>query len=948
MTHALKDYQRRALIAWRDYLDALAEGASPAEAFARITAGTWGRPLPYVPSTYLADVPTVCVRIPTGGGKTFVAAHACGLAAASDRVGHRGGHICVVWLVPSTAIAEQTLANLRDARHPCHRALVAGEIGAGLGPVQVVDADQALSLPRPAYETASVIIVATIQSLRVDNKESRAAYCQNGALISHDAHDPRLVTILAAMHPLVIVDEAHNARTDRSFDALARLSPGLVFEITATPTTVDGSEGKKARLPSNQLISVSAFELHAEQMVKLPLELSANPDPGLCLAAAVRQRAALARLAEAEGAAGAAYLRPLLLVQAQAKKSGTQTWDPELVKQRLIADHGVQSEAIRIATGSERGLDDLDRQYERGLYDPACPVTVIITVEALREGWDCPWAYVLCTLRGSFIDTAAAQIVGRVLRQPGAARRATDALNRAYAVACSGDFQSTLAGLRDALVDSLGFQREEAQALARSAADADDGQAVISLALQAPVTTAGGTQLNAARIAALPAGLSAKVSIDLAAGTIFVPVSLDARERKQVADCIADPPRSAAFAAALDAACAQQATLAVGDPFLRRSPADRGVPFIVPRLALRQGTLWHLIDDLPIADRAWQPETSSALLTTADYEPGIPHFDRADVLVNDRGRVVDQVRSHQETIADLPLRNDGERLLLWLERQLAAIDLTTTTVQGWLRHAINHLTTNRGIALERLIGDQWSLLHALRRRLNGQRQAAQRQATQELLFAPEVRAALEIAPLDAAFRYDPTTYPASEIERGTIFERHYYDRVGAFDSDEERACARTIDALPEIDCWVRNLARRDPASFRLPRRPGPDGSRWFYPDFVARLKDGRILVVEYKGAGQADRDDTRDKDEAGRLWAEASGQLFTLVIDRDYAAISRAVSAINPARGKPAQGAGLPGAGHPAWPTGYWETVDHLRGTLSEPVVEPSGFALGDVDEEHL
>lgn len=43
----------------------------------------------------------------------------------------------------------------------------------------------------------------------------------------------------------------------------------------------------------------------------------------------------------------------------------------------------------------------------------------------------------------------------------------------------------------------------------------------------------------------------------------------------------------------------------------------------------------------------------------------------------------------------------------------------------------------------------------------------------------------------------------------------------------------------------------------------------FYPDFVAMLTDGRILVVEYKGKHL--EQDANEKRLKGELWAEASG-----------------------------------------------------------------------------
>lgn len=84
--------------------------------------------------------------------------------------------------------------------------------------------------------------------------------------------------------------------------------------------------------------------------------------------------------------------------------------------------------------------------------------------------------------------------------------------------------------------------------------------------------------------------------------------------------------------------------------------------------------------------------------------------------------------------------------------------------------------------------------------------------------------------------------------------------VAAFDNDEEMECAKAIDINPKVKRSVRNIK----GMFSLPT------SRYhFYPDFVAELVDGRILVVEYKGGHLIEHD--QEKKNIGELWAEKSG-----------------------------------------------------------------------------
>src|SRR5690606_392175 len=92
----------------------------------------------------------------------------------------------------------------------------------------------------------------------------------------------------------------------------------------------------------------------------------------------------------------------------------------------------------------------------------------------------------------------------------------------------------------------------------------------------------------------------------------------------------------------------------------------------------------------------------------------------------------------------------------------------------------------------------------------------------------------------------------------------------------ELACAQAIDSLREVRFWLRNVARH-PASFRLPTATG-----FFYPDFVAELEDGRLLVVEYKGDLTAELADTDRKRAIGRKWEEVSrGKGLFILVERE-------------------------------------------------------------------
>ena len=248
--------------------------------------------------------------------------------------------------------------------------------------------------------------------------------------------------------PLVIIDEAHNARTELSFDTLARFRPSAIIEFTATPAS--------SKNPSNVLHSVSAAELKAENMIKLPIRLETHTDWQALLSDAIAQREDLEKKANLEQRRNGDYLRPIMLIQAQPHRHGRDTLAVEVIEKTLIENHHIPENQIARATGEDRGLENVD------LLDNKCEIRYVITVQALREGWDCPFAYVLCSVAEQRSIGAVEQILGRVLRLPYCRSKDIVELNRAYAFVASANFMEAAQNLVDALVEN-GFNKQEAK-----------------------------------------------------------------------------------------------------------------------------------------------------------------------------------------------------------------------------------------------------------------------------------------------------------------------------------------------------------------------------------------------------------------------------------------------------------------------------------------------------
>lgn len=452
MSFELHEYQKKCLEDLRHFFDRTAEiGAR--KAFFEITDHDHGKYRP--PPKMLESTPYVCIRVPTGGGKTLMAAHAVGIAA--KRYSETELPVCL-WLAPSGAIVSQTLNSLQNREHPCRIALADAFHGRNINCISI---KQALRISRADLESGATIIVATIQSLRQEKTEGLKIYEDNGNLMEHfdsistDLHDElrrdedgaihqSLDNALQLRRPIIISDEAHNSGTDLSYESLARFNPSCIVEFTATPQTTN--EPKKGKQASNVLTQSSAFQLKGANMIKFPLHLEVMSSAGEALRAAISKRDELEKSAKK----AEEYIRPIVLYQAEDKDGKTTV---EVIEESLQKVFAIPKEQIAVQTGTRKELQNLD------LLSSDCPVRHIITVRALAEGWDCPFAYVLCSMANFESPRPVEQVLGRILRLPYASPKKEKALNECYAYVAKGNFYTVAHSLKDALVNKSGFQR---------------------------------------------------------------------------------------------------------------------------------------------------------------------------------------------------------------------------------------------------------------------------------------------------------------------------------------------------------------------------------------------------------------------------------------------------------------------------------------------------------
>jgi type III restriction enzyme len=178
---------------------------------------------------------------------------------------------------------------------------------------------------------------------------------------------------------------------------------------------------------------------------------------------------------------------------------------------------------------------------------------------------------------------------------------------------------------------------------------------------------------------------------------------------------------------------------------------------------------------------------------------------------------------------------------------------------------VTGLLKRPNLPLSTLVRAKFILARKLGELIAQARKDAKKQGWQQLLFGAEARVQ---ASEKFAFHYKPDDYPAGWPFSGTWdFQKHYYPKPGELESSgEELECAVELDRHSAVKTWVRNLAKKEGASFSL-----QTSTDLFYPDFVAQLQDGRVLVVEYKGGHLVDAADAEEKRKLGKLWADRSG-----------------------------------------------------------------------------
>src|SRR3989344_6075349 len=239
----LKRYQENAIEKLEEFL-ALLKKQKPKLAFYELTEEKYN-------AEWFGDVPFVCIRIPTGGGKTLVGCKSVE-RIMSIALQHKMDTGIVMWFVPSDSIKTQTLKKFRDLKD-YHYEMLNDSFDTKF---KVFSNEEALTITPEDVRNNLCIVVASLDAFRKDQKiqNKYKVYKENGSLMDHfqnlkddsllekDSADTVINSLANAIRkqaPLIVIDEGHHTQTTLSVDMLKGLKPSFVIEFTATPR--DGS-----------------------------------------------------------------------------------------------------------------------------------------------------------------------------------------------------------------------------------------------------------------------------------------------------------------------------------------------------------------------------------------------------------------------------------------------------------------------------------------------------------------------------------------------------------------------------------------------------------------------------------------------------------------------------------------------------------------------------------
>lgn len=796
----------------------------------------------------IANTPHVCFKVPTGGGKTFLACNS--LKTIFGNLPSKKAKV-VVWLVPSDAILTQTLKNLSNPEHS-YRQKIETDFN---GRVQVYSKQQVLDgqqfNPTTVNEQLSIVVMS-FDSFRIKNKEGRKVYQENGNLqqfakfittpetLIEGIDDTSLIQVLNQLSPVVVVDESHHTTGDLSVEMLKNLNPCFILDLTATP-----------RKNSNIISYVDAAQLKAENMVKLPVIVYNRPSQEEVIADAIDLRNRLDELAERN--TDECYIRPIVLFQAQPRNAeNKETFDK--LKERLV-ENGIPAEEIAIKTAEINEIKDKD------LMSPDCKIKYIITVNALKEGWDCPFAYILATLANKTSTVDVEQILGRVLRLPYTKQSTSKFLNLSYVLTSSNDFHATISKVIQGLNDAGFSDKDYRIAEEKSVVEPAPKPVQQEITLKSPI-----------------ADVEEFLEFDSSALKAIID------ERKQ-----SDKPITA-----IDDMLASAE--AKSDTYEEELKNLQSEPLSDLPLEIRSKvTTYRMYDKfkdealaLEIPQFYFQSENSLFAFLEGGYQELVSKEFLSDgFTLKDKGVDIDFCAA-TESVAEIDVNKNETpkyRFMQEAESEYFKEMFKNQTPESRIKNckyqikqileksdfvAGSELTAYIDRVVENMNGDELTALEKnvhgfatkIKDKINKLLDVHRRERFKHLLETGKIECL-------------PSFKLKSEINPGETFSllsKSLYVAEQTMNPFERRVVEK-VSSMPNIKWWHRNIERHE---FCI------NGFINHYPDFIVMTNSGFIVMIEAKGEHLTSNDDSRDKAELGKIWqAQAGGKFRYYMVSED-------------------------------------------------------------------
>ena len=854
----LKNYQIQVIRDLERFLELLIEKQSISSAYSTlwnekgVNVGIDGIP-PY--KTELAGVPQVCFKVPTGGGKTFLAANS--IKPIFDSMPHIHPK-AVVWLVPSDAILTQTYRTLTDKNHD-YRKKIDVDFG---NKVEIYSKQQLLNgqnfNPTSVSDNLSVFVLS-YDSFRTSKKDGRKAYQENGSLLPfvrfkqdsgsllEDTDETALIQVIRKLNPVVIVDESHHATSKLSKEMLQNFNPSFVLDLTATPKN-----------GSNIISFVDARQLKAENMVKLPVIVYNRKSQEDVFVSAISLRRKLENEAVEEQKNGGRYIRPIVLFQAQPRTNDDST-TYDKIKHTLI-DMGIPESEIAIKTADRDELKNID------LSSHDCSIRYIITVNALKEGWDCPFAYILATVANRTSSIDVEQILGRILRLPNTRKNKREVLNLSYVITSSNAFYATLdkvvAGLNAAGFTSKDYRIDD----------------YVEQDTEFPVEQAGNIQTEL------------KLDNDVTDDTNNVSDEIDSLNvdfvREQISPFVNNENMESQSQSKVNDAVTDMLDHAKTQNELYWQDFEKTEEYLPVPPEVGNKMKHYKINQLYASEAGqleipqFMIETGRSLFSEHEHQVLTKENLYAGFSLLDKDTVID-FDSIDSEIARIDIDDsdalpkawklqgfDSQNVKQWFDEQPSDRKMrlckdmiikklsknnaiNDRDLEVYVDRIIQNLTEDQLTDMEQTPG-----IYVLK--INKKVNSLLNEYAKKMFYEWVEQDKISCQP---SYKLPREISPTNTI---ASIPKSLYNEEEKFDTEYERKVVMELSSLNNIKWWHRNMARK---GFAI------NGAVNAYPDIMVRTESGKLLLIETKG-DQLENSESREKAETGAKWAEMAGRMY--------------------------------------------------------------------------